>query len=138
MTNEPHPWRDWLARMNARLRQFSTVTIPDLPQPFWGDAAIGHVCDVYAEFFPAVRSVSDPSKFDTVDLFVRWIGETYIRRVPGMEWFTHPHAAQGLYPAEIGPGLRHPQYPLYETYVIEILEWAAQDGLHYVRKQLMW
>ena len=134
---ESPAWREWLDTMDARLTHFARVTIPGLPEPFWGDPAIEHVCTVFREFFPTEAAATDPERFDTIDLFVRWIGECYRHRVEGFEWVSHPHAACDVY-AGFGPALRHPRNDRDTVYALEILEWAAGEGLDRVWRQLGW
>ncbi|WP_216895640.1 hypothetical protein [Nocardia alni] len=134
---ESPAWGAWLDDMDTRLTHFATVTIPGLPEPFWGDPAIERICAVFPVFFPTEDTATDPARFETIDVFVRWIGECYIRRIEGFVWFSHPHAARGIY-SGFGPALRHPGRDEDTMFVLEILEWAATESLGRVRRSLGW
>jgi hypothetical protein len=128
-------WRRWHASIPVRLREFTTLTFPGLPELWYSDAALDRVQANYHNIFPTMESVTAREKHSTTDLFVTWVGSVYVARCPQMVWYSHPHAASNVY-VGFGPALRHNTDDSKSTYVIELLEWAAADGFDLVRATL--
>ncbi|WP_228001041.1 hypothetical protein [Nocardia australiensis] len=100
---------DWVApeRMESAIRAFLAATLPrmaDYADIWWKPPLSTRIMEAAKEKFGDPDAFFAPENRDSVDQFIRFLGECYVRR-GGMKWTNRPEWGLPLY-ADFGPAVQ--------------------------------